>query len=66
MELRVNGEHKTLPQGLTINELLLELQIPAETLVVELNGTILQSADYPLTVLKEQDRLELIQFVGGG
>ena len=66
MEIHLNGEHKTMPQALTISELLTQLQVPAESLVVELNGSILQPADYTGTALKDQDRLELIQFVGGG
>ena len=66
MEICLNGEHKNLSDSLTVQEMLTELQIPAESLVVELNGKILQPADYPLTVFNHQDRLELIQFVGGG
>ena len=66
MEIRVNGKIKDLAQPTSVASLLADLKIPADSLVVELNQNILQAGDYATTLLQEGDRLELIQFVGGG
>jgi thiamine biosynthesis protein ThiS len=66
MELTVNGELQQVADGLTVSGLLKTLQVAPERVVVELNLTILKRAQHPEAVLKEGDRVEIVQFVGGG
>ena len=66
MNLIVNGEARTLPEGLTVSGLLEQLSVQPERVVVEVNLTILKRAQHAGTVLKEGDRVEIVQFVGGG
>ena len=66
MELMVNGECRSLPDGTTVAQLLEQLQIVPERVVVEVNLTILKRAQQADTVLKEGDQVEIVQFVGGG
>ncbi len=66
MELIVNGEKRTMADGLTVSHLLTELQIIPERVVVELNLTILKRAQQASTVLRQGDEVEIVQFVGGG
>ena len=66
MELTVNGEKRELPEGITVARLLETLKVPPERVVVEVNLTILKQAQYPQTVLKAGDAVEIVQFVGGG
>ena len=66
MELVMNGERRTVPDGLTALQLLHHLTVQPERVVVELNLTILKRAQLPTTQLQEGDRVEIVRFVGGG
>ena len=66
MELTVNGDVFTVGEGTTVTQLLQELKIAPERVVVEINLTILKRAQHAETVLKPNDRVEIVQFVGGG
>ncbi len=66
MNLHVNGENYQSDAGLTIGQLLKRLDLQAERVVLELNLNILNSTDNLNTELHEGDKLEIIQFVGGG
>jgi len=66
MELAVNGEKRSVPDGTTVSQLLEFLQVAPERVVVEVNLTILKRAQHAGTMLKEGDRVEIVRFVGGG
>lgn len=66
MELTVNGETRGVPDGATAAQLLEALAISPERVVVEVNLRILKRAELPTTALKNGDRVEIVQFVGGG
>ncbi|MBI1992143.1 MAG: sulfur carrier protein ThiS [Candidatus Omnitrophica bacterium] len=66
MELTVNGEKREVPEGTTVSQLLETLGVMPERVVVEVNLTILKRAEYPPTILREGDRVEIVRFVGGG
>lgn len=64
--LIVNGERRPLGGAQTLAHLLDNLGVHAEKMAVELNGAIIPSADYVTTPVAANDRVEIIQFVGGG
>jgi sulfur carrier protein len=66
MKIHVNGEEKEIANGLSVAELLKELQIRPGRVVVELNRTIIAREKQEATALKQGDTLEIIHFVGGG
>lgn len=66
ISLDVNGEARVIPTGTTVEELLEILELDPDTVVVELNETILAAEKRAETILANGDSLELIQFVGGG
>ena len=66
MDVMVNGEQRTLPDGMTVAQLLELLKTPAERVVVEVNLTILKRMQHGGTVLQEGDHVEIVRFVGGG
>jgi sulfur carrier protein len=61
----VNGEQKEVGP-LSILGLLEKLEIDPRRVAVELNLEILPKADYATTTLQDGDRIEIVQFVGGG
>jgi len=65
VNITTNGEAVSI-DPLTVQEYLVSLGIDPRRVAVELNLDILPKAQYPTTILKEGDSLEIVQFVGGG
>lgn len=66
MFVTINGESTEMRDGGCVAELLVQLQIKRETVAVEVNLDIVPKAAYDSHVLKPGDRIEIVQFVGGG
>ncbi len=66
MELVVNGERRTVPDGLSALQLLEHLSVQPEQVVMEVDLTIVKRAQLPSTKLKDGDRVEIVRLVGGG
>ena len=66
MRIHVNSECRELSEGLVLSELLDLLELPVQRIAVELNREVVRRADWSKTVLKNDDRIEIVHFVGGG
>lgn len=66
MNITVNGNRKSLHDIVTVTDLLNTLELSPDTVVVELNTTIIQPDSYNSAKLAENDQVEIIRFVGGG
>ncbi len=66
MRVEVNGEPREVAAETTLARLVEHLALAPERLAVELNREVVRRKDWPQTVLKEGDRVEIVHFVGGG
>ena len=66
MRVYVNGENKEIKGGLSLLELLSSLALPIQRIAVELNREVVRRADWEKTILHDEDRIEIVHFVGGG
>jgi sulfur carrier protein len=66
MRVTVNGESRELDAALSVAELLQALHVPAARVAVEINEAVVPRAAYPEHRVAEGDRIEIVQFVGGG
>jgi sulfur carrier protein len=66
MLIFLNGEKKEILSGLTVKALLEHLEIKPERVAVEINEEIVRKATYAEVPVKENDRVEVVQFMGGG
>ncbi len=66
MRLVINGDEKNFDQPMSVAELLEALGVPSLKVAVELNRAIVPKSAYDATSLKDGDRLEIVNFVGGG
>ena len=66
MHVDINGRTEHLNPGLTIAGFLAARDLDPEAVVVELNGVIVDTDRYHETALEDNDRLEVLHFVGGG
>ncbi len=66
MKILINGKEEQIEQEISILELLKKKNIRPEVVTVELNGKIINRQDYQSTVIKENDVIEFVFFMGGG
>lgn len=66
MRVYVNGEARELSEPISLAELIAHLDLPAARIAVELNLAVVRRNDWNSTVLQDQDRIEIVHFVGGG
>lgn len=66
IEITINGETRQFTSGLTVTELIGQLQLAPERIAIEYNRAILARRLWRETGLQEGDTLEIVQFVGGG
>ncbi len=66
MKLIVNGNEEILLQTLTLQELIEMKGWTPDTIVAELNLEIISKKSWADIVLADNDRLEILSFIGGG
>ena len=64
--VRVNGDEREVPAGLTVADLLAHLGLHPRMVVVERNGHILRRDGLEAITVEPGDAYELVHFVGGG
>ena len=66
MRITLNGEPYELDQPLSVQELLETLAIDPRRVAVEHNLVILKRHAFAVTLVGDSDRVEIVNFVGGG
>jgi len=66
LQLHVNGERREVPDDLSVEELIRHLNLTPERVAIELNRSVVRRAEWAATTLSENDRVEIVYFVGGG
>ena len=66
LKVMVNDELREVPAGCSLQELITRLLLPGERLAIELNRSVIRRVEWPVIKLQENDRIEIVHFVGGG
>lgn len=66
MQILLNGESLELPDGATVADLLVRLDLTGRRVAVERNLDIVPRSQYATTALADGDRLEVVHAIGGG
>ena len=66
MVLKVNGEMREVPEGLTLSGLLAQMKLETERVAVEVNAQVVRRALHAEHRLSAGDQVEIVTFVGGG
>ena len=66
MQCIINDETFTFDEELTVSQLLEQMEIDTDRIVVEHNGTLIKKEAFDSHIVRSDDRLELLEFVGGG
>lgn len=66
MKLIINGENKEFTDNLTLSDIIKNLQVENKVMAAAVNMNIIKKQDWNSFIPKENDSIELLNFVGGG
>jgi len=66
MNIRINGRDEKIGKAANIAELISDKGLSPARVVVEHNLLIVPQEEWVRTILKEDDNIEIVSFVGGG
>jgi thiazole synthase len=64
--IRVNGEHRRVPGGISVAEMLNEIGVDPAKVAVERNLEIVPRGTLEQVCVEDGDDYEIVHFVGGG
>ncbi len=66
MNIVLNGEPKEVSPDATLEKLVEELSLAPARIAIEYNFQVVRRTEWPRVCLSEDDRIEIVHFVGGG
>lgn len=66
MRVFINGEASEVQGNPSLADLISQLDLPAARIAVELNREVVRRSEWGATTLRDEDRIEIVHFVGGG
>ena len=65
-KIQLNGNPYEISGRTDLNELLNKLKIEKNKVAIEVNGEIVQKEKYQNLILRKDDKVEIVHFIGGG
>ena len=65
-QITLNGQRREWPREQSIEHLLQDLALDSRVVAVELNQLVVKRGRYVDTIVRENDEVEIVSFVGGG
>ena len=65
-KIQLNGDPYEVINGTNLNELLNKLKLQKNKIAIEVNGEIIEKNKYPNLILRRDDKVEIVHFIGGG
>lgn len=65
-QITLNGERREWPREQSIEHLLQDLALDARVVAIELNRLVVKRSRYADTIVRADDEVEIVSFVGGG
>lgn len=66
MYITLNGERRQVPDGSTLADLLATLELTTRRYAVEVNEDLVPRSEHATRALSADDRIEVVQAIGGG
>jgi len=66
IKVLLNGKNKTINDKTNLNLLLKELSIESNKVAIEINGVVVSKNDYEKKIIRTNDKIEIVHFIGGG
>jgi thiamine biosynthesis protein ThiS len=65
-KIQLNGKKVSIKQKLSVFDLLKKHKLDDRKVAVELNGAIITKKKYKQRFVKNNDKIEIVHFIGGG
>ena len=65
-KIQLNADPYEVINGTNLNELLNKLKLQKNKIAIEVNGEIIEKSKYPNLILRRDDKVEIVHFIGGG
>jgi len=65
-KIQLNGDPYEINIGINLNQLLNKLKIQKSKVAIEVNGQIVERTKYINLILNNDDKVEIVHFIGGG
>lgn len=66
MQIFLNGQDKSIESGITVKDLLSDLELEPIRVAVEINEDIVPRKTFSEIIVQDGDHIEIVTFVGGG
>ena len=66
IKIKINGKDQSINDNSKISDLLRNLKIPMKKVAIELNQEIIDKKNINKIILKKNDKIEIVHFIGGG
>ena len=66
IKIKVNGKVKTFKENINLSRLVKNLKIPIKKVAIELNQEIIDKKKINKIMLRNNDSIEIVHFIGGG
>tara|TARA_B100000941_G_C28176452_1_gene384867 strand:- start:342 stop:560 length:219 start_codon:yes stop_codon:yes gene_type:complete len=66
IQIKINGKIKSIEKNLNLLNLIENLKIPIKKVAIELNQEIVDKKKLNKIILKKNDKIEIVHFIGGG
>ena len=66
IEIKVNGKFFNIQDKITLLNLIKKLKVPLKKVAIELNQTIVNKRSLGKIKIKQNDKIEIVHFIGGG
>ena len=66
IKIKVNGNAKLIKNNTKLSNLIKFLKIPVKKVAIELNQEIVDKKKLQKIILKKNDKIEVVHFIGGG
>ena len=65
-KIQLNGKKILIKSKISIYDLLIEYNLNNKKIAIECNGEIIPKARFKSKLLKNNDKIEIVHFIGGG
>ena len=65
-KIQLNGKKISIKSNFSIQDLLVKYKFTNKKIAIEYNGKIVPKINYKKKYLKNNDKLEIVHFIGGG
>ncbi|MFL2898678.1 MAG: sulfur carrier protein ThiS [Candidatus Pelagibacter sp.] len=66
IKIKVNGKYVNIDKNQALSKLLKKLKIPIKKVAIELNQEIIDKKNITKIKIQNNDKIEIVHFIGGG